>query len=287
MRKHLKRTISMLLAVVMVLAMLPSFALAARETFTVTPIEGIPTAGTAFVIYHSTGVVMGSESNAGKTAGANAYTNEETATIQVEQGAGVYKLEANSDGTYYLTCGGRYYTASSTSKADFTASAGKGSKWKIETLGDGYRIANTDFAYSGNPACLEVYNGAFSPYGYQAASESLYVMHFYSIDEAQADPDGDGYCGVKPSAGEKPANGSKIVIYNDYGGKCFGPQTDDALAPSLIGIDSYLDDSGKLNAGNGALIFDVIFDGTYYTFKNGNQYLRTSPNEGQENAECL
>lgn len=287
MRKHLKRTISMLLAVVMVLAMLPTFALAARETFTVTPIEGIPTAGSAFVIYHTSGVVMGSESNAGKTAGANAYTNEETATIQVEQGAGVYKLEANSDGTYYLTCGGRYYTASSTSKADFTTSTGKGSKWKIETLGDGYRIANTDFQYSGNPACLEVYNGAFSPYGFQAANEGLYTMHFYSINEAAADPDGDGYSGVKPTAGSKPANGSKIVIYNDYGGKAFGPQTDDALAPSLIGIDSYLDDDGKLVPGNGALIFDVHFDGTYYTFENKGKFLRTSPNEGQENAECL
>ena len=287
MRKQFKRVISALIVVVMVLAMLPMGTLAAAEEFPATPISGIPEAGKPFVIYApAAGVIMGSEVNNGKTPGYAAVTNEEDASLKIKAGSGLFYLVNNGDGTYYLTCGGKYYTATSTSAAKFTDAAGKGSKWKIETLGDGFRIANTDFFYQTNPACIEVYNSAFSPYGYQESSADIYTMQFYSVD-ASADADGDGYIGTKPATGEKPAEGDTVVIYNAYGGACFADQSDDTTAPSLLTAASKLTDDG-IEAGNGALIFTVHFDGTYYTFENQGRYLRTSENASDgSNAECL
>ncbi len=297
MRKQFKRVISALIVVVMVLAMLPMGTLAAVEEFHVTPISGIPEAGKPFVIYApSAGTVMGAEVTGGKTPGYTAATNEEDASLKITAGSGMYKLVKNSDGTYYLTCGGKYYTATSTSAAKFADAAGKGSKWKIETLGEGYRIANTDYLRNGQPACIEVYNSAFSPWGFDSANEGIFTMQFFAVD-ASADADGDGYIGTKPETGEKPADGDTVVIYNAYGGACFADQSDDATAPSLTTAPSTLTDSG-LEAGNGALIFTVHFDGTYYTFENQGRYLRTSENvpvldeNGKEtgkysNAECL
>lgn len=287
MRKQIKRICAALLVLVMVLAMLPTFTLAAKETFTATPITGIPEEGTTFVIC-SGGYAMGAEANSGKSSGFAVVTNEENSTIQVSEGSGAFKLVKNDDGTYYLTCGGQYYTAISTSKAEYRTSPATGSKWKIEALGDGYRIANTDQAYSGSPACVEVYSSAFSPYGYQETNAAIYTMYFYEIDGAAADPDGDGYIGTKPETLPLPKDGATVVIYNDYGQAVFGAQSDDETAPSLNPVTAMLDDNGKLEIGNGALIFTVHTDGTWYTFENNGKYLRTSENASDgSNAECI
>ncbi|MDD6643669.1 MAG: S-layer homology domain-containing protein [Firmicutes bacterium] len=291
MKREFKRIVSALLVAVMVLAMLPLGTMAAAEEYSATPISGIPEAGTPFVIYAtSAGVVMGSETTNGKTTGYAAAPNEEDASLKITAGSGLFYLVNNDDGTYYLTCGGKYYTATSTSAAKFADAAGKGSKWKIETLGEGYRIANTDYLRNGQPACIEVYNSTFSPWGFDSANEGIFTMQFFAVD-ASADADGDGYIGTKPVTGEKPADGDKVVIYNAYGGACFGEQSDDKIAPSLLAVPSELTDSA-LEAGNGTLIFTVHFDGTYYTFENQGRYLRISPNETNAsgkttNAECL
>ena len=52
MRKHLKRTLSMLLVLAMVLTMLPTLVMAAsEESFVATPLPELPAAGEAVVIY--------------------------------------------------------------------------------------------------------------------------------------------------------------------------------------------------------------------------------------------
>ena len=213
MKREFKRIISALLVAVMVLAMLPLGTLAAAEEYSATPIGGIPEAETPFVIYApSAGVVMGSETTNGKTPGYAAVTNEEDASLKITAGSGMYKLVKNSDGTYYLTCGGKYYTATSTSAAKFADAAGKGSKWKIETLGEGYRIANTDYLRNGQPACIEVYNSAFSPWGFDSANEGIFTMQFFAVD-ASADADGDGAGGGDSgSGGGNTEEGGGIVM---------------------------------------------------------------------------
>ena len=292
MRKHFKRFISALLVVVMILAMLPTLAIAASESFEGTPVEGIPAEGTAFVIFNAAnGVAMGAEATGGKSGGVGAATNEENDHIALRAGTGVYKLTDLGDGTYYITCGGRYLTATATNAFEFKDAKSTDAKWKIEKAPAGYYIRSTTKSHSSGPATIEVYNSAFSPYGFDGSTNAdIFTMKFYSVDEKLADADGDGYMGTRPVAGEKPADGDKVVIYNDNAGMTFGPQSDDKTAPSITGIESDLD-GNTLDAGNGSLIFTVHVDGSYYAFENNGMYLRTSVNEivdgKNSNAECL
>ena len=293
MRKQFKRTLAMLLVLVMVLAMLPTVAAAADEMYPASPLTELPADNQAVVIFSaSAGAVFAGTASGGAVGACAAKTTEESKDIYVGNGAGVYKLMKNSDGTYYITCGGKYLWVDSSEKIDLKATAEKGTKWKIAAASgfSGYTIVNADYKYGNYDIYLEYYN-SFKAWTCKEVSE-IYCFDFYAIDEATADPDGDGYIGKKPVSGEKPADGDKVVIYNDYGGVCFSFQSDDPLAPSMTGAVSSLDESGNIAAGNGSLIFEVGFDGTYYTFKNNGKYLRTSPNEAGENgkinnAECL
>ena len=291
MRKNLKRAVSAILVVVMILAMLPVFATAASETFTATPIAGIPQPGAAFIIFApSASVAMGSEATGGKTSGFDTLSNEENSNLEIRGGTGLYKLvAAPTADAYYLTCGGKYYTATATSAASFYDKPQKGSTWKIEALGDGYRIANTDVFYKTNPACLEVYSGNFSPYGYDEVNASIYTMAFYSVDETTADPDGDGYIGTKPVAQPLPVAGDKVVIYNAYAESVFATQTDDATAPSVNPVASAINDDGTINVGNGGYIFTVSVSGGYYTFESKGKYLACSDakDDSGNSTECI
>ena len=292
MRKNLKRAVSAILVVVMILAMLPVIATAATERFTATPIAGVPQPGAAFIIFApSASVAMGSEATGGKTTGFDTLANEENSNLEISSGTGLYKLKAApTAGTYYLTCGGKYYTATATSKAAFyDAPQSKGSVWKIEALEGGYRIANTDWFYNSNPACIEVYGSAFSPYGFDATNLGYYTMAFYSVDESKADPDGDGYIGTKPVAQPLPVNGDKVVIYNAYAESVFGPQTADLTAPSVEPIVSAINDDGTINVGNGGYIFNVSVSGGYYTFEHKGKYLAVSDakDDSGNSTECI
>ncbi|MBO2527642.1 MAG: hypothetical protein CW335_05645, partial [Clostridiales bacterium] len=220
MRKHFKRFISALLVVVMILAMLPTLAIAASESFEGTPVEGIPAEGTAFVIFNAAnGVAMGAEATGGKSGGVGAATNEENDHIALRAGTGVYKLTDLGDGTYYITCGGRYLTATATNAFEFKDAKSTDAKWKIEKAPAGYYIRSMTKSHSSGPATIEVYNSAFSPYGFDGSTNAdIFTMKFYSVDEKLADADGDGYMGTRPVAGEKPADGDKVVIYNDNAG---------------------------------------------------------------------
>ena len=293
MRNYLKRTVAALLVLVMVLAMLPTLALAAEdEQFSATPLDGIPTDNQAVVIYSASAAGVFASGASGSIGVSAAKATEESNNITVGNGAGIYKLVKNADGTYYIMSGGKYLWVDSDESLEVKDTAEKGTKWKIaEASGfDGYTISNADVKFKNSDIYLEYYN-SFKAWTMSEMS-AIFAFTFYSIDETAADPDGDGYVGEKPATGEKPADGDKVVIYNDYGGVAVSFQSDDTTSPSMTGTASSLKEDGTLNAGNGALIFDVSFDGTYYTFKNGDKYLRTSPNTKGENgkinnAECL
>ncbi|MBQ6431466.1 MAG: S-layer homology domain-containing protein [Oscillospiraceae bacterium] len=280
MRKHFKRFISALLVVVMILAMLPTLAYAMAETYEGTPIDGIPDGDTAFIIYNAeNGVAMGAEATGGKSGGVKADGNEENSNLKLYSGTGVYKLIDNGDGTYYLTCGGRFLTATATNAFEFKDAKSSDAKWRINKATGGYYIQSTTKSHSSGPATIEVYNSAFSPYGFDGSTNAaIFTMKFYEVDERIADSDGDGFMGVRPVAGELPVEGDKVVIYNDNGGMCFGPQSDDTAAPSITGVESWLE-GNELDIGNGARIYTVHVDGAYYAFENDGKYLRTSENE--------
>ncbi len=275
MRTHFKRVISMLMVLAMVLAMLPVVA-AAGDLVIVTPLTEIPTADQTVVIYSaSAGGVFASTASGGSVGVSTAQTYEENANLGIREGAGVYKIVPNADGTYYITCGGKYLYTDAAEQLAFKDAPENGCKWKIQTV-DGYEgfvIINNDFKYNNKYDIYIEYYSAFKAWTCQTMSD-IYCFSFYAIDAA-ADEDGDGYLGEKPAAGEKPANGDKVVIYNDYAEACFGPEDTGSLEPVASSLEGNV-----FNPGNGALIFDVTYDGSkYYTFENNGKYLWTNEEE--------
>ena len=285
MSKNLKRAISMLLAVVMVLGLLPAMAFAA-DTYTATLATGIPE-GKDVAIYNASGAsVFGSGMAGGAFASSAAVL--ENSTLTVKEGAGAYRFTKNDDGSYYITLGGKFVYAVDSSNIGLADTAVTGAKWKIETTSGGYHIYNVDVKYNGKDIYLEYYSGSFKLYSYNTKYETAYIMGFYLL-EAGADADGDGRVGGAAAiAGPKPVDGQKVVIYNDVAAACFGAQEGKPDSASLKAIDSTLSDADVLTPGNGALIFTVHVDGEYYTFENNGKFLRTSENkEDGTNGEKL
>lgn len=277
MRKHLKRIVSMLMVVAMVLAMLPVVATAANDLVIATPLTELPGADQTVVIYSaSAGGVFASTASGGSIGVSSVQTYEENDNLGIREGAGVYMLVPNTDGTYYITCGGKYLYTDAAEQLAFKDAPEKGCKWKIQAAGEGYKgfvIINNDFKYSNKYDIYIEFYSSFKAWTCKTMSE-IYCFEFYAID-ANADEDGDGYLGEKPTAGEKPANGDKVVIYNDNAEACFGPEDTGSLSPIASALDK-----NDLTIGNGALIFDVTYDGSkYYTFSNDGKYLWTNEEE--------
>ncbi len=289
MKKQFKRVLASLLVLVMVLAMLPTIAIAA-ETYTATPLTELPTADQTVVIYSaSAGGVFAGSADGGAVGVSAAAMSEENGSLNISEGAGVYKLVPNSDGTYYITCGGKYLHVTADEKLSLKDTAETGTKWNVTAADgyDGYTISNAEIKYNNKYDIYVEYYGSFKAWTCKTMSD-IYVFKFFEIDASVADADGDGYVGTKPVAGALPKDGDKVVIYNEYGGACFGAQSDDPTAPSLNAVESTMTADG-LEPGNGSLIFTVHYDGSkYYTFENNGKYLRTSENAADgSNAECL
>ncbi len=281
MRNTLKRAISLLLAVVMVLGVLPVMAFAA-DTYVATAANGIPE-GKDIVIYNALGASVFGAVNAGNVSPSAATLTD--GKLEVSEGAGAYRLTKNSDNTYYITYGAKYLYAVDTSSLAFADTAVKGAKWNITATTGGYYIASAEMMYGKNPVHIEYYGSAFKLWSYKADTNDNYVMAFYELP-ADADDDGDGRVGADAlPAGELPTDGSKVVIYNHNGEACIG----DVDGVSLSAIPSaYSEEDGTLAPGNGALIFTVHTDGKYYTFENRGKFLRTSDNNSDgTNAEEL
>ena len=279
MRKNLKRAISLLLAMVMVLSVLPVMAFAA-DTYVAKAATGIPE-GKDVVIYNALGFSVFGSCNAGNVSPIAANLTEDE--LEVKEGSGAYRLTKNTDGTYYITYGGQYLYAIDTSSLGMSSTAVKGAKWTITATTGGYYIANVDQKFYDNPVHIEYYGGAFKLWSYKAETNDNYIMNFFELP-AEADEDGDGRVGADAlPAGNRPKDGSKVVIYNHSGSACVGGVD----GVSLSSIESKLE-GNELKVGNGALIFTIHVDGEYYTFENQGKFLRTSENQTDgSNAEEL
>ena len=281
MRNNLKRAVSLLLAVVMVLGVLPVMAFAA-DTFVATAATGIPE-GKDIVIYNALGSSVFGAVNAGNVSAS--FVNKTDDKLEVSEGAGAYRLTKDTDGTYYLTYGTKYLYAVDTSSLAFADSPVKGSKWTVKATTGGYYIASAEIMYGKNPVHIEYYGSAFKLWSYKADTNDNYVMNFYELP-AEADDDHDGRIGADAlPAGALPKDGSKVVVYNHNGESCIGAV--DGVSLSAI-YSEYSEEDGILAPGNGALIFTVHTDGKYYTFENDGKFLRTSDNNSDgTNAEEL
>ena len=95
----------------------------------------------------------------------------------------------------------------------------------------------------------------FTTYTYKASDESVYALQFIPVSGSD-----------QPSGG-LPTVGDQVVIYNANAGAALAKQDDNPDSPSITKAVATIAD-GKLTAGNGAVIFTVEANGEYLRFRN-------------------
>lgn len=95
----------------------------------------------------------------------------------------------------------------------------------------------------------------FSTYTYSASNENIYAMQLLPAKSAAQDTDG------------LPAEGDKVVLYNQSAEGVLAGQDDNAASPSITNAAAELSD-GKALPANGARVFTVQKNGEYYRFYN-------------------
>ena len=301
MKKHFSRALALLLALVMVISVLPVMALAVDEGSSAGFMSGLPADGSSGVIYNADGYVMGFDLDKGKApAKSVSLTADGSGIASLPNGTAVVKFVKTGD-DYYFVIGGKYLTVkdlddSNKEKLVLTESVETGSKWRfVADQGNaaGYwNILNVEYKYNGNDVYLEQYtnygNSTFSPYSYKASTPTLFQMKI-----AATEADEDGRVGEIMEAGDLPADGAKVVVYNDNAKAVFGQPTGaDAPAPALTAAAAVLNEDGTLsyeNIADGGMIFTVhtgSTDGTaWYSFENNGKFLAMPENTVDENGK--
>ncbi|MBQ1677949.1 MAG: 5'-nucleotidase C-terminal domain-containing protein, partial [Oscillospiraceae bacterium] len=298
MKQHFSKALALFLAVVMVISVLPVMAFAVDPGTPAPFLSALPEDGSYGVIYNADGYVMGFDLENGRAPAKQVSLSADGGSISdLPNGAAVFKfIKTGSD--YYMTLGGKYLTvkdldAQNTEKLVLTDGVETGSKWSFIPDKGGaagfWNILNLEYKWNGGDVYLEQYKGQnFSAYSYQSNNPGYFQMKI-----AATEADEDGRVGEIMEAGELPADGSKVVVYNDYAKAVFGQPTGaDIAAPALLPAAATLGTDGSLayeDVEDGGMIFTVHtgVDGgtTWYSFESGGKYLAMPENTVDENGQ--
>ena len=298
MKKHLSRTLALLLTMVMVLSLFPlsAFAASVDPGSAAVFFDGLPGDGTYGVIY-SCGTnyshVFGYDLNGGNAPSLAVTLSADGKSIQeLPAGTAIFKfVKLDDNGNYYLTLGGKYLVCKDVDgkkeQLVLTDSVEAGAKWTVLAdkagMQGAYNIMNAEYKWNGTgDVYLEQYNGQkFCGYSYSSSSPQHFQFKF-----ARTEKDDDGRVGSLNPADPIPADGTSVVIYNDYAKGVFGQPTGaDAPKPNLTAAAATRVDGAIAydSIGDGGLIFTVnsLAEGgnTWYMYKTGDKYLGMSVNE--------
>lgn len=167
----------------------------------------------------------------------------------------VWTVGVNADGTYtFSTADGRKL-----------AMAEEKSSMPLDAVNPNWKVlpaATADCYYIQNAArsnYMEWYadKNNWSSYGSIGSNEALFAQAFYKVE-------GDI---PTPPAGDLPAEGDQVVIYNASAAGVLAGQDDNTDSPSITNAPAEITD-GKAVPGNGGVVFTVERNGEYYRFKN-------------------
>ena len=310
MKKHLSRTLALLLAVVMILSVLPAAVFATDKGEGASLMNGLPADGSYGVIYccgEGYSNVMGYDITGGNAAVCAVELTEDGEAIKsLPNGTAIIKFVKNSDGTYYFMLGSQYLVikdldSNNKEKLALCDTAEKGAKWTIKAdqagMSGAYNIMNAEYKWNGkSDVYLEQYNNQkYCGYSYSSGDSAKYFQ--FKFFETSADE--DGRVGVLQDAGALPEAGKSYVIYcaaSGMNGGVFGQQTDETAAKQDLTCAEATMKGGELaynDVGDGGLIFTVSKEGNYFIFKTGDKWLGMSENYKDEstgkvvNDECL
>ncbi|MBQ7872056.1 MAG: hypothetical protein IJ357_07935, partial [Oscillospiraceae bacterium] len=187
MRKTLKRTLAVLLALVMVLAMLPTVTMAAEVTATssgYTPVDG-----DKVVIYNDSGKACLGANNGDKSEAVPSVLTE---SGTLEPGNGAMIFDVHFDGTYYTFENDGKFLRTSDNKSDgtndellfFSETENDYTKWTLTAIDGGYVIYNKTATYYSGKVCIEFYNESFSGWTYKKDTAELFAMQFFTVEDS-------------------------------------------------------------------------------------------------------
>ena len=183
-------------------------------------------------------------------------------------GDGVAELTVviTDDGYVMFTLDGKYLTSGATGNSlTFADAESELACWQVVSDGSGaYFLKNKAAVYNGNAQYFEYYN-TFTVYGKKdTAAPEPYAVTFPQLGKA-ADAD------------TLLSEGERVVIYCPAAEGSFGAD-DTALGTSLAAVPTEIFD-GAAYPRNGAYVFTVGVDGTYFVFKADGKYLATNNDE--------
>ncbi|MSS63499.1 hypothetical protein [Velocimicrobium porci] len=195
-------------------------------------------------------------------------------------GAAVYDITKQGDGSYVISCGDKYLTSDSSSLwlADTaTDTENAGSYWEIEytpDFGGGYTIKNKTVTFGGKPLYLEYYKG-FKIYSMKQLSAD-FVLKFADASGIQHD---NGYVGTRPVQVDKPIAKGKYFIYSKKAEGVMKYEVTGGKAGAVkaaVGEDNVPVFASDTKNGEGSgyyYIEEVAGQKDVYTIKCGNDYL--------------
>ncbi len=169
--------------------------------------------------------------------------------------ADIWTVGVNSDGTY---------TFSTTEGKKFSMGASYGSTplddvntaWNVTAAqtADCFYIQN---AVRGNYLEWYAEKTNWSTYS-RISDEALFAQQFYLVVNDGSDT---------PDAGDLPAAGDQVVIYNQNAQGVLAQQDDNTESPAITNVSAEIAD-GKATPANGGVVFTVEKNGDYYRFYN-------------------
>lgn len=167
----------------------------------------------------------------------------------------VWTVGVNADGTYTFSTADNKKLAMGDSFSSMPLDEAN-PNWKVlpAATADCYYIQN---AARGSYVEWFADKNNWSSYGSIGSNEALFAQAFYKIE-------GDI---PTPPAGDLPAAGDQVVIYNASAKGVLAGQDDNTDSPSITNASAEITD-GKAVPGNGGVVFTVEKNGDYYRFEN-------------------
>lgn len=218
-------------------------------------------------------MAMSTTASGSKLAGQEATL--ENSILATAKDTAVFTVEANEEGQFTFSAGGKYLTSGETGNSlTMAETASEYSYWTLEEQGEGWLVKNVSAQFNGSAQYIEYYGG-FTTYGYDSGNAGIYTFQFFLANDVKEpgstpDPDPEGAELV-----ETPANGDIVVIYYPTDGKVMGTEsyTYNEKKDELVAVDGTLTD-GLLTVPEGAAEFKVYVDENgHYTFESDAGYL--------------
>lgn len=181
-KTEMKKTVSLILVLAMLLAMMPVFAASAAS------VQPLPVTGDKVVIYNAFGESIFGAQNSDKIKAVASVTNAD-GTIHFGNGGYIFTVTV-SGGYYTFESKGKYLACTTETDSSgnskeiirYDAQQSDYTKWRLQSTAGGYIMYNKAAKYNGNSVVIEFYSGSFTGWTNYGSPEQ-FAMNFYKVED--------------------------------------------------------------------------------------------------------